>query len=152
MGSYVCVCNVCANIGLQKKYNEKDEIGNHHKHTTRCEPHYSCFLLFTRTMEPPNDVYTLLRALAAKLEGLMPYQEHLEQVAAARKKYYKHNEKARQDPDKYERSVYDPPLVAHVAPIGDAEYHKHKKARHDPDKYDSMIFDGMTQATTELPR
>jgi hypothetical protein len=46
------------------------------------------------------------------------YQEHLEQAAEARKKYYKHNE----------------------------------KARHNPDKYASFIFDGMTQATTEMPR
>lgn len=41
----------------------------------------------------------------AKLEEL--YQAHLEQAAEARKKYYKHNEKARSNPDKYMSTIFD---------------------------------------------
>jgi hypothetical protein len=35
------------------------------------------------------------------------YQDHLEQAAEARKKYYKHNEKARTNPDKYMSTIFD---------------------------------------------
>ena len=35
------------------------------------------------------------------------YQAHLEQASDARKKYYKHNEKARTNPDKYMSTIFD---------------------------------------------